>query len=152
MSCAEPPPEVYHDHFLQAFVQRGEGAPEAELRLLLAGDEAHLQPRRLPHPLDELGTVLRVADRARGEHLRRGGAVQGGYPGKEVYGLSREREPLLFQASRLLHAGPEPGRELLPRNGQDLPALHLPHQEVDRIRPHVYDRITTQILAPRHAA
>src|SRR5918998_1710640 len=141
-------PEVHDHDLLWTLPERREGAPEAELGLLLPGDEAHLEPRRLPHPLHELVAVRGVPDRARGEHLGREGAVQGGYSGEKTYGLGREQEPLLLQAPRLLDAGPEPGREFLPCDGQDLPALHLPHEEVDRVRTNVYDPVTTQIPRP----
>src|SRR5215212_10577422 len=133
-------PEVDDEH--PPFVAHGrEGAAKTEGGLLLARDQTHLQTGRFPHASHEFLAVLGGARVARGEYLRRGCPVHGGYAGEQRDRLRCEHETSLVEAARLLHAGPEPGRDLLARYGQDGPVVHLADEEMDGVRTYVHNRM-----------
>ena len=71
--------------------------------------------------------------------------------GEEGYRFRGEREALAGEVASLLHAGPEPDRDLLAGHGQDGAPIHLPDQEVDGVRSHVNDRVPAQ-PRPSHDA
>jgi topoisomerase IA-like protein len=56
-------------------------------------------------------------------------------------------EASFVEASRLLHPGPEPGRNLLTRYGKHGPIVHLPNEQMNGIGTNVHNRMPAHTIS-----